>query len=83
MCRLTKGGPDGAMHDAVPAIAALGVSPIVRLADLQGWMVKRTFYITNSQPNAHSPRQPCFLPRRSGIEGSVFGSSDMAPLPNT
>ncbi|KAH0419996.1 HpcH/HpaI aldolase/citrate lyase family protein [Colletotrichum camelliae] len=32
---------DGAMHDAVPAIAALGVSPVVRLADLQGWMVKR------------------------------------------
>ncbi|KAM0437562.1 hypothetical protein ACHAPT_001926 [Fusarium lateritium] len=32
---------DGAMHDAVPAIAALGVSPIVRLPDIQGWMVKR------------------------------------------
>ncbi|KAH7136207.1 Pyruvate/Phosphoenolpyruvate kinase-like domain-containing protein [Dactylonectria macrodidyma] len=32
---------DGAMHDAVPAIAAIGVSPIVRLADLQGWLVKR------------------------------------------
>ncbi|KAF9872456.1 aldolase citrate lyase family protein [Colletotrichum karsti] len=32
---------DGAMHDAVPAIAAVGVSPIVRLADMQGWMVKR------------------------------------------
>lgn len=29
------------MHDAVPAIAALGVSPIVRLPDMQGWMVKR------------------------------------------
>ncbi|KAM5356189.1 hypothetical protein ACJ41O_002835 [Fusarium nematophilum] len=27
---------DGAMHDAVPAIAALGVSPIVRLPDMQG-----------------------------------------------
>ncbi|KAM0242656.1 hypothetical protein ACHAPO_001078 [Fusarium lateritium] len=32
---------DGTMHDAVPAIAALGVSPIVRLPDMQGWMVKR------------------------------------------
>ncbi|KAJ4272239.1 hypothetical protein NW762_000950 [Fusarium torreyae] len=32
---------DAAMHDAVPAIAALGVSPIVRLPDMQGWMVKR------------------------------------------
>ncbi|KAK4132600.1 Phosphoenolpyruvate/pyruvate domain-containing protein [Trichocladium antarcticum] len=32
---------DAAMHEAVPAIAALGVSPIVRLPDLQPWMVKR------------------------------------------
>lgn len=32
---------DAAMHDAVPAIAALGVSPIVRLPDIQPWMVKR------------------------------------------
>ncbi|KJZ76602.1 hypothetical protein HIM_03938 [Hirsutella minnesotensis 3608] len=32
---------DGAMHDAVPAIAALGVSPLVRIPDLQSWMVKR------------------------------------------
>lgn len=32
---------DAAMHDAVPAIAALNVSPIVRLPDMQPWMVKR------------------------------------------
>ncbi|GAB1311085.1 HpcH/HpaI aldolase/citrate lyase domain-containing protein [Madurella fahalii] len=32
---------DAAMHEAVPAIAALGVSPIVRLPDFQPWMVKR------------------------------------------
>ncbi|KAL7621983.1 hypothetical protein AAE478_007484 [Parahypoxylon ruwenzoriense] len=32
---------DGEMHDAVPAIAAVGVSPLVRLADMQGWVVKR------------------------------------------
>ncbi|KAG5950038.1 hypothetical protein E4U53_005538 [Claviceps sorghi] len=32
---------DGAMHEAVPAIAALGVAPLVRLPDLQSWMVKR------------------------------------------
>ncbi|SPQ18842.1 74e1e9ac-4086-4057-9f1d-a4a37c88801b [Thermothielavioides terrestris] len=29
---------DAAMHEAVPAIAALGVSPIVRLPDIQPWM---------------------------------------------
>ena len=31
---------DAAMHEAVPAIAALGVSPLVRIPDMQGWMVK-------------------------------------------
>ncbi|RCI15463.1 hypothetical protein L249_3369 [Ophiocordyceps polyrhachis-furcata BCC 54312] len=30
---------DGAMHDAVPAISALGVSPIVRIPDVQSWMI--------------------------------------------
>jgi hypothetical protein len=29
------------MHDAVPAIAAAGASPIVRIPDMQSWMVKR------------------------------------------
>ena len=32
---------DGAMHEAVAAIAACGVSPVVRVPDNQGWMVKR------------------------------------------
>lgn len=32
---------DAAMHEAVPAIAACGVSPLVRLPDMQGWMIKR------------------------------------------
>ncbi|KAL5889009.1 hypothetical protein ACKVWC_004260 [Pyricularia oryzae] len=32
---------DAAMHEAVPAIAAVGVSPIVRIPDFQPWMVKR------------------------------------------
>ncbi|ROT37767.1 HpcH/HpaI aldolase/citrate lyase family protein [Sodiomyces alkalinus F11] len=32
---------DAAMHDAVPAVAAAGASPIVRLPDIQSWMVKR------------------------------------------
>lgn len=36
---------DGAMHDAVPAIAALGVTPLVRLPDVQSWMVKRELLI--------------------------------------
>lgn len=32
---------DAAMHEAVSAIAACGVSPIVRIPDSQPWMVKR------------------------------------------
>ncbi|KAK6067584.1 aldolase citrate lyase family protein [Seiridium cupressi] len=32
---------DAAMHDAVPAIASCGVSPLVRLPDMAGWMIKR------------------------------------------
>ncbi|KAI2628305.1 HpcH/HpaI aldolase/citrate lyase family protein [Xylaria nigripes] len=32
---------DAAMHEAVPAIASCGVSPIVRVPDMQGWMIKR------------------------------------------
>ncbi|EEU42665.1 uncharacterized protein NECHADRAFT_47695 [Fusarium vanettenii 77-13-4] len=32
---------DGAMHEAVPAIADAGVSPIVRPPGMEGWMIKR------------------------------------------
>ncbi len=33
--------PDSSMHEAVAAIAACGVSPVVRIAANEGWMVKR------------------------------------------
>lgn len=33
---------DGAMHEAVAAIASCGVSPVVRVAANEGWMVKRS-----------------------------------------
>ncbi|KAI1505257.1 Phosphoenolpyruvate/pyruvate domain-containing protein [Biscogniauxia marginata] len=32
---------DTAMHEAIPAIASCGASPLVRIPDVQGWMVKR------------------------------------------
>ncbi|KAL7824208.1 Phosphoenolpyruvate/pyruvate domain-containing protein [Trichoderma gracile] len=35
------GMDDRAMHEAVPAIAALGVSPVVRIPGMEPWMVKR------------------------------------------
>jgi 4-hydroxy-2-oxoheptanedioate aldolase len=40
---------DGAMHEAVAAIAACGVSPIVRIADNQGWMVKREWMMQRQE----------------------------------
>lgn len=36
---------DWQMHEAVAAIAATGVSPIVRIAANEGWMVKREFFV--------------------------------------
>lgn len=35
---------DWQMHEAVAAIAAIGVSPIVRIAANEGWMVKSVFH---------------------------------------
>lgn len=35
------GASDAAMHEAVPAIAACGVSPIVRVPGTDSWMIKR------------------------------------------
>lgn len=54
---------DSAMHDAVPAIAAAGVSPIVRIPDMQGWMVKSKHYVECMIYSIYiyhrSPRQWC------------------------
>lgn len=38
---------DRAMHESVPAIAALGVSPIVRLPGMEPWMVKRRLHLSS------------------------------------
>lgn len=46
---LTRKRSDAAMHEAVPAIAACGVSPLVRLPDMQGWMIKRMLWSTMSR----------------------------------
>lgn len=34
---------DWQMHESVAAVAATGVSPIVRIPANEGWMVKRAF----------------------------------------
>ena len=50
------------MHDAVPAIAALGVSPIVRIPDMQSWMVKRAL-----DSGAHGVRLTMFSVDKFGL----------------
>lgn len=46
-CRLLDADTelDAQMHEAVSAIAATGVSPVVRIAANEGWMVKRKRFI--------------------------------------
>lgn len=39
---------DWQMHESVAAIAAIGVSPIVRIAANEGWMVKRRWFFAMS-----------------------------------
>ena len=53
------------MHEAVPAIAACGVSPVVRIPDNQGFMVKRE---PISLPQTHSKLMLLF--RGTGRRGS-------------
>lgn len=43
---LLRVASDAAMHEAVAAIAACDVSPVVRIAANEGWMVKRTLYLS-------------------------------------
>jgi hypothetical protein len=50
------------MHDAVPAIAALGVSPIVRIPDVQSWMVKRKN--SDIMPDREWQKSDCSLQER-------------------
>lgn len=41
---------DGAMHEAVSAVAGCGVSPIVRIAACEAWMFKRIYILLLPAP---------------------------------
>ncbi|PHH74148.1 hypothetical protein CDD80_3283 [Ophiocordyceps camponoti-rufipedis] len=83
---------DGAMHDAVPAIAALGVSPVVRIPDMQSWMVKRALDagahgilvpLLRSAEQAREVVQAAKFPPtgRRGF-GSPFSPERFSPMPS-
>ncbi|RYP02421.1 hypothetical protein DL764_005800 [Monosporascus ibericus] len=83
---------DRAMHEAVPAIAACGISPLVRIPDMQGWMVKRAL-----DAGAHGVLVPLlrsaedakkivaaakFPPWGQRGFGSPFAMERFSPIPN-
>jgi len=43
---------DGQMHEAVAAIAATGVSPLVRIAANEAWMVKSAHFLIPTPNNS-------------------------------
>ena len=49
------------MHNAVPTIASCGVSPIVRIADNQSWMVKRALDAGARKSLSPSPLPASFI----------------------
>lgn len=56
---------DAQMHEAVGAIAATGVSPVVRIAANEGWMVKRMFMVNTA-----------FITGEMDTDGSEIGALD-------
>ncbi|PFH57454.1 hypothetical protein XA68_15043 [Ophiocordyceps unilateralis] len=83
---------DGAMHDAVPAIAALGVSLIVRIPDMQSWMVKRALdagahgilvpLLRSVQQAKEVVQAAKFPPQGRRGFGSPFSCDRFSPMPS-
>lgn len=45
---------DAAMHELIPVIAACDVSPLVRIPDLQSWMIKSRFPFFAPKPISYA-----------------------------
>ncbi|VTT84003.1 unnamed protein product [Fusarium fujikuroi] len=58
---------DSAMHDAVPAVAAAGASPIVRIPGMESWMIKSKI----NQPRA--PTRPFYLQQTGALDTGAHG----------
>ncbi|KAG5925754.1 hypothetical protein E4U42_003994 [Claviceps africana] len=83
---------DGAMHEAIPAIAALGVTPLVRLPDLQSWMIKRALdagahgilvpLLRSAEQARELVRAAKFPPRGNRGFGSPIAPGCFSPVPS-
>lgn len=64
------------MHEAVAAIAATGISPVVRIAANESWMVKRMYPLAGFpfQPSQFSPMMVWILiPRIGALDAGAHG----------
>ncbi|RKL39763.1 hypothetical protein BFJ72_g6491 [Fusarium proliferatum] len=64
---------DSAMHDAVPAVAAAGASPIVRIPGMESWMIKSKI----NQPRA--PTRSFYLQQTGALDTGAHGVGINAP----
>ncbi|PYI04004.1 Phosphoenolpyruvate/pyruvate domain-containing protein [Aspergillus sclerotiicarbonarius CBS 121057] len=74
---------DAAMHESVAAIAAYGVSPIVRVPDFQSWMIKRAskhLRVSICEPK-HPVLRLTFMARVGTLDAGAHGV--LAPLVRT
>ncbi|OIW34493.1 Phosphoenolpyruvate/pyruvate domain-containing protein [Coniochaeta ligniaria NRRL 30616] len=82
---------DRSMHEAVSAIAAVGVSPIVRIPDMQSWMIKRALdsgahgilvpLIRTVEEVKGIVRNSKFPPEGQRGFGSPFSMQNFDPMP--
>ncbi|KAI5865198.1 Phosphoenolpyruvate/pyruvate domain-containing protein [Durotheca rogersii] len=82
---------DAAMHEAVPAIASCGASPIVRIPDTQGWMIKRALdagahgilvpLLRSAEEARRVVRAAKFPPEGQRGLGSPFAMERFSPAP--
>ncbi|KAG5777811.1 hypothetical protein H9Q73_008519 [Fusarium xylarioides] len=82
---------DSAMHDAVPAVAAAGASPIVRIPGMESWMIKRALdsgahgilvpLLRTAQEAREIVRAAKFPPQGTRGFGSPYAMERFSPMP--
>ncbi|KAL9570125.1 hypothetical protein ACKAV7_005633 [Fusarium commune] len=82
---------DSAMHEAVPAVAAAGASPIVRIPGIESWMIKRALdsgahgilvpLLRTAQEAREIVKAAKFPPQGTRGFGSPYAMERFSPMP--
>ncbi|KAH7483797.1 hypothetical protein FOMA001_g7446 [Fusarium oxysporum f. sp. matthiolae] len=82
---------DSAMHEAVPAVAAAGASPIVRIPGMESWMIKRALdsgahgilvpLLRTAQEAREIVKAAKFPPQGTRGFGSPYAMERFSPMP--